>query len=33
MVYKCKKTEFIRDGYRRRSCTSQTAKICRFVRL
>jgi len=30
--YKCKKTKFIKDGYRRRSCTSKTAKIHCLVR-
>jgi len=29
--YKCKKTKFIKDGYKRRSCTSKTGKIHRFV--
>ena len=31
-LYKCKKTTFIKNGYRRRSCTSKIAKIHRFVR-
>jgi len=26
------KTKFIKDGYRLRSCTSETAKIHRFVK-
>ena len=29
---KCKKNEVYKNGYRRRSCTSKTAKIHRFVR-
>jgi len=31
--YKCKKTKFIKIGYRQRSCTSKTAKMHHFVRL
>jgi len=32
-MYKCKKNEVYKNGNRRRSCTSKTAKIHHFITL